>query len=156
MIFLQEQLSWLNLEDHSKNVIYASALEEISTQNGPPKENNKIIFINFGGRKEKNYFFCSYFQHISLCFYSNFDQESSLDVELNYASNEYPLSILLTDLATPKIRNTWKKCDDDVIITFFQVFLVFGLAGSIKSMWCGYLLGVELNSASNKLSWLKF
>ena len=35
------------------------SLEEISTQNGPPKENNKIIFINFGGRKEKNYFFCS-------------------------------------------------------------------------------------------------
>ena len=37
------------------------ALEEISTQNGPPKKNNKIIFINFGGRKGKNYFFCSYF-----------------------------------------------------------------------------------------------
>ena len=28
-------------------------LEEISTQNGPHKENNKIIFINFEGRKEK-------------------------------------------------------------------------------------------------------
>ena len=31
-------------------------LEEISTQNGPPKRNNKIIFINFGGRKEKTTF----------------------------------------------------------------------------------------------------
>ena len=49
----------------------------------------KIIFINFGGKIEKNYFLCSYFQHISLCFYSNFDQERSLDVELNYASNEH-------------------------------------------------------------------
>ena len=38
--------------------------------------------------KEK-YFFCSYFRHISLCFYSNFDQESSLDVEFDSASNEY-------------------------------------------------------------------
>ena len=33
-------------------------------------------------------------------FYSNFDRESSLDVELNSASNEYPLGILLMDPAT--------------------------------------------------------
>ena len=32
-------------------------LDDISTQNQPPKKNNKIIFINFGRRKEKNYFF---------------------------------------------------------------------------------------------------
>ena len=31
-------------------------LEEISPQNGPPKKINKIIFINFGGRKEKTTF----------------------------------------------------------------------------------------------------
>ena len=35
-------------------------LEEISTQNGPPKKINKIIFIDFGGRK-KNYFFVCIF-----------------------------------------------------------------------------------------------
>ena len=29
---------------------------------------------------------------------------------------------------------------------FFQVFLIFGVAGSIKSMQCGYSLDVELNS----------
>ena len=40
---------------------YEYPLEEISTQNGPPKKNNKIVFINFGGRKEKNYFFVSIF-----------------------------------------------------------------------------------------------
>ena len=40
------------------------------------------------------------------CFYSNFDRESSLDEELNYASNKYPLGILLMDPATPKTRNT--------------------------------------------------
>ena len=44
----------------------------------------------------------------SLCFYSNFDQESSLDAELNSASNEYPFNILFRDPATPKTRNTWK------------------------------------------------
>ena len=40
----------------------------------------------------------------------------------------------------PKNKKYLKKCDDDVIITFFQVFLVFGVAGSIKSMQCGYSL----------------
>ena len=64
--------------------------------------------------------FCSYFHHISLCFYSNFERESSLDAEFNYASNEYTNNILLMDPPTPKTRNTWKKYDDDVIITFFS------------------------------------
>ena len=54
------------------------------------------------------YFFCSYFQHISLCFYSNFKRESSLDVEFNSTSNDYPHCILLMHPATPKTRNTWK------------------------------------------------
>ena len=49
------------------------------------------------------------FQHISLCFYSNFDRESSLDAEFDSTSNEYPHCILLMDPATPKTRNTWKK-----------------------------------------------
>ena len=65
--------------------------------------------IKFGDRyHKKNYFFCLYFWHISPCFYSNFNWESSLDAELNSASNEYPIGILLMDLATPKTRNTWK------------------------------------------------
>ena len=34
-----------------------------------------------------------------------------------------------------------KKHDDDVIITFFEVFLVFGVAGPIKSRQCGYFIG---------------
>ena len=38
----------------------------------------------------------------------------------------------------------------------FQVFLIFGVAGSIKSMQCGYSLDVESNSTSNELSRLKF
>ena len=45
--------------------------------------------------EKKKLLLCSYFRHISLCFYSNFDRESSLDVEFDSASNEYPHCILL-------------------------------------------------------------
>ena len=58
---------------------------------------------------KETYFFCSYFRHISLCFYSNSERESLLDAEFNSRSNEYPHCILLTDPANPKIRNTWKN-----------------------------------------------
>ena len=89
---------------------------------------------------------------MSPCFYSNFDQESSLDVELNYASNEYPLGILFDEPSYPKNNKYLKKHDDDISITFFQVFLIFGVAGSIKSIPSGYSLDAEFNSASNELS----
>ena len=49
-----------------------------------------------------------------------------------------------------------KKRDDDIIIPFFQVFLIFGVVDSIKSMQCGYSLDAELNFASNVLSRLEF
>ena len=42
-------------------------------------------------------------------FYSNSEWERSLDAEFNSASNDYPHCILLTDLSTPKIKNTWKN-----------------------------------------------
>ena len=73
-------------------------------------------------------------------FYSNFDQESSLDVEFDSASNKYPHCIILTDPATPKIRNN------------FKVFLSFWVVGSVKSMKSGYSLDAEFNSTSNELS----
>ena len=40
----------------------------------------------------------------------------------------------------PKNKKYLKKCDDDIIIIFFQVFLVFGVAGPVKSMPSGYSL----------------
>ena len=52
----------------------------------------------------------------------------------------------------PKNKKYLKKCDDDVIITFFQVFLVFGVARSVKSIPSGYSLDTEFNSAQNDLS----
>ena len=70
----------------------------------------KLYFnINLGIGIMKKLLFCAYFWHISLCFCSNFDRESSLDVEFNFASNEYALGILLMGPATPKTRNTWKN-----------------------------------------------
>ena len=130
----------------------------------------------------KSLLFCSYFQHMSLFFYSNFEREGLLDVELNSASNGFRKCIFFTDPATPKTRNTWKngmmtqnddrhtfdgprypknkkylkKRNDDVIIPFFQVFLVFGVAGPVKRMPSGYSLDAEFNSTSNELSQSKF
>ena len=108
--------------------------------------------INLGiGIIKKNYFFCLYFLHISLCFYSNFNRESSLDS----TSNEYPHCILLMDPATPKLeipKKTWWWHHRHV----FSSIVFFGVAGSIKSMSSGYSLDAKFNSASNELSQSKF
>ena len=56
----------------------------------------------------------------------------------------------------PKNKKYLKKCDDDVIITFFQVFLIFWVAETVKSMSSGYSLDVEFNSTSNEISRSKF
>ena len=94
----------------------------------------------------KKLLFCSYFWHISLWFYSNFDWESLLDVKLNSASNEYPLDILLTDPTTPKTRNTWKKHDDDIIIMFFSSISYFWGSGVCKKyvVWVVLGCGIKL------------
>ena len=42
-------------------------------------------------------------------FYSNFKQEDSLDGEFNSTSNEYPLGILLVDLAPRKNEKIHEK-----------------------------------------------
>ena len=60
-------------------------------------------------KNEKNYFFCSHFQHISLCVYSNSKWESLLDAEFNSTSKEYPHCILLMDPSTPKTINSSKN-----------------------------------------------
>ena len=43
-----------------------------------------------------------------------------------------------------------------IAITFFNVFLIFHVEGSIESMQHGYSLDEELNFASNEYSRLKF
>ena len=70
--------------------------------------------INLGiGIIKNNYFFCLYFRNISPCFYSNISRESSLDVELNSASNKYPHCIILMDPDIPK-KEILEKHDDDI------------------------------------------
>ena len=81
---------------------------------------------------KKNYFFCPYFRHISLCFYSNFDQESSLDAEFDNASKNYPHCILLINLTSPKTRNTWKNVMMTSSSQFFRYFLFLGQRGPSK------------------------
>ena len=88
-------------------------------------------------KNEKNYLLCSYFWHISLCIYSNSEQESSLDVEFNSASNVYPHCILLTYPATPKTRNNWKNVMMTSSSDFLMYFLFFGLRGLSKVCWVG-------------------
>ena len=57
----------------------------------------------------------------------------------------------------PKNKKYPRKRDDDIIIImFFQVFLIFGVAGSVKSMHSGYSLDAELNSTSNEISRSEF
>ena len=119
------------------------------------------INLGIGIIKKTTFFVCIF--DISPCVFTQIISErdrwmriKSLDAEFNSTSNEYPHCITLTDPATPKTRNTWKKHDDDIIITLFQVFLIFGIAWSIKSMQCGYSLDAESNSTSKELSQSKF
>ena len=79
--------------------VLANQTDLIFKKGAPLKQ---FFNINLGIGIIKKLLFCSYFRHISLCFYSNFNWESLLDAELNSASNEYPLYILLIDPATQK------------------------------------------------------
>ena len=56
----------------------------------------------------------------------------------------------------PKNKKYLEKRDDDIIIMLFQVFIVLGVDGSVKSMLSGYSLDAEFNSVSNELSQSKF
>ena len=112
--------------------------------------------INFGDRyHKKKLLFLFVFSTYLPMFLLKFQSESSLDVELNSASNEYPLGILW-QTPLPQKQKYLKKQNDDIIIPFFHVFLVFGVEESVKSMPIGYSLDVEFNSACNELSRSKF
>ena len=107
--------------------------------------------------EKKKLLFCSYFWHISLCFYSNFDRESSLDAELNFASNEYPLGILLTVSSTPKTRNTWKNVMMTSSSHFFRYFLFLRKRGPSKvcrvgTRWMQNLILLPTRSPNRNLS----
>ena len=108
-------------------------------------------------KKEKNYFLCSYFWQISLCFYSNFDWESLLDAEFDSTSNEYPHYIFLTDRATPKTRNTWKNVMMMSSSHFFRYLLFFGervpsKVCSVGNRWMWNQIPYPMSSPDRNLS----
>ena len=109
--------------------------------------------INFGIGIIKKPIFCLYFRHISSCFYSNFNRESSLDVEFNSTStsNECQLIIILMDLTTLKMRNTWK-------MEWWHHHSIFS---GISCFWGSrvrqkYAKWVLVGCRIYELSWLKF
>ena len=93
---------------------------------------NQFFNINLRIGIIKKLLFWSYFRHISLCFYSNFNWERLLDAELNFASNEYPLDILLAGPSTQKIRNTWNNVMMMWSSRCFRYFLFLGLRANKK------------------------
>ena len=106
-------------------------LEEISTQNGPIFDISPYVFTQIPSERAR--WMRNLIPHPTNTTLHTFDRPRY-----------------------PKNNKYLKKHDDDIIITFFQVFIVFGVAGSIKSMQCGYLLDLELNSTSNELSHTEF
>ena len=65
---------------------------------------------------------CSYFWHISLCFYSNFDQERSLDAEWNSAFNELPW-LNLSKNTGGYVENMNKKSSFFFYDTYSQIYI---------------------------------
>ena len=90
---------------------------DLKLKKGAPLK--QFFNINLGIGILKKLLFCSYFWHISLFFYSNFNQESLLHVKLNFASNAYPLRILLTGPLpqTNEIpKKTWWWCHHHIFL----------------------------------------
>ena len=105
----------------------------------------QVFNIIFGINIIKKLLFCWYFRHISPCFYSNFDRESLLDVESNSTSNEYHWAYFWRT-PQPQKQEIPKKTRWWHHHHIFQVFLVFGVVRSIKSILSGYSLDAKFNS----------
>ena len=76
------------------------------------------------------------------------DSKLSHGFHLNHIPIYHMVRIMYIFLKQRNMKN--------IIIIIFQVFIVFSVARSIKSMQCGYSLDAESNSVSNELSQSKF
>ena len=112
---------------------------------------NKIIFINFGGRKEKLLFlfiFSTYLPMFLLKFWSG----ELIGCGIWFHIQQVPTLHTFNGPLYPKKINTWeKKTWRWHHHHVFQVFLVFGVAGSVKSVPSGYSLDVEFNSQKQEI-----
>ena len=116
---------------------------------------NKIIFINFGGRKEKTTFlfvFLTYFPGFLLKFRSR----ELVVCGTKFSIQRVPTRHTFNGPRYLKNKKYLKKRDDDIMIMFFSGISFLGVVRSIKSMLSGYSLDAEFNSTSNQISRLKF
>ena len=102
----------------------------------------------------KKYFFVRIFD-ISPCFCTQISTERAHWMQ-KFCIQWVPTWHTFDGPRYTKKKKYRKKWNDDIIISFFQVFLVFGVAGSVKIMPSGYSLDAEFNSESNELSRSKF
>ena len=112
--------------------------------------------INLGIGIIKKLFFCLYFSTYLLVFLLKFWSRELVGCRIKFRIQQVPTRHTFHGPRYPKNKKYLKKQNDDVIISFFQVFLIFGVARSVKIMPSGYSLDAEFNSASNELSWSKF
>ena len=82
------------------------------------KRINKIIFINFGGRKEKPLFFV--FLTYLPVFFLKFRSGELIGFEIKFCIQRVPTRHTFEGPRYPKKKKYLKKRDDDVIITFFS------------------------------------
>ena len=89
----------------------------------------KYLFFNFEGRREKNYFFVHIFD-ISPCVFTQ------ILIGRDLWMQNLPTQHTFDGPLYPKNKKYLKKCDVDISVMFFHIFIVFGVAGSVKSMQC--------------------
>ena len=141
------------------------SLKEISTQNAPFNSNSnsmslcvsneialnlkyriglkQIFNINLGIGIIKKLFFLFVFSTYLPMFLLKFRSRELVGSGIKFHIKRVPTLHTFDGPRYPKNKKVLKKRDDDVIITFFQAFLVFWVAGSIKSMQSGYSLVME-------------
>ena len=137
--------------------------------------------INLGIRIIKKLLFLFVFLAYLLVFLHKFWSGELVGCIIKFHIQRVPTQHTFDGLRYPKNKKYLKKHDDDIIITFFlgiscfwgsrvrqkyaewvliimffQVFLVFEVVWSVKSMLSGYSLDVEFIFVSNELSRLKF
>ena len=93
------------------------------------------INLGIGIIKKTTFFICIF--EISLVFLLKFRSGELVGCGIKFHIQQVPTLHTFDGPCYPKINKYLKKCDDDIIIMFFQVFLIFWVARPIKSMSSG-------------------
>ena len=92
----------------------------------------QIFNINLGIGIIKKTTFLFVFSTYLFVFLLKFRSGEDIGCENKFCIQWVPTQHTFDGTPTPKTRNTWKKWNDDIIIPFFHVFLVFGVGGPSK------------------------